>query len=84
MSFFGVQILNFIFFLVFRKMINFWGRKTLRVYLFGVITKIGLYLEVISMHLRVFSEGQDTEWGIFFEVAKISNIFGGGGGGGER
>ena len=27
------------------------------------------------MHFRVFSEGQGTEWGIFFGVAKISNIF---------
>ena len=37
--------------------------------------KIGLYLGVISMHFRVFSQGQGTEWGIFFRVAKISNIF---------
>ena len=27
------------------------------------------------MHFRVFSEGQGTEWGIFFGVAKILNIF---------
>ena len=27
------------------------------------------------MHFMVFSEGQGTEWGIFFWVAKISNIF---------
>ena len=27
------------------------------------------------MHFRVFSEGQGTEWGKFFWVAKISNIF---------
>ena len=27
------------------------------------------------MHFRVFSEGQGKEWGIFFGVAKISNIF---------
>ena len=37
--------------------------------------KIGLYLRVISMHFRVFSKGQGTEWRIFFGVAKISNIF---------
>ena len=36
--------------------------------------KIELYLGVISMHFRDFSEGQGTEWGIFFGVAKISNI----------
>ena len=34
--------------------------------IFGGYHKIGLlHLEVISMHLRVFSEGQDTEWSIF-------------------
>ena len=27
------------------------------------------------MHFRVFSLGHGTEWGIFFGVAKISNIF---------
>ena len=27
------------------------------------------------MHFRVFSYGQGTEWGVFFWVAKISNIF---------
>ena len=27
------------------------------------------------MHLRVFSEGQGTEWSIFLWVAKISNIY---------
>ena len=33
--------------------------------------KIGLYLEVISMHFRVFSEGQGTEWRIFFGLLKF-------------
>ena len=33
--------------------------------------KIGLYLEVISLHFRVFSEGQGTEWRIFFELLKF-------------
>ena len=36
---------------------------------------IGLALWVISVHFRVFSLGQGTEWGIIFGVAKISNIF---------
>ena len=36
--------------------------------------KIGLYLGVIFRHYRVFSDGQGTEWGIFF-YTKISNIF---------
>ena len=31
----------------------------------GGSSQIGLYLEIISMHLRVFSEGQGTEWRIF-------------------
>ena len=45
--------------------ISFWGHH-----------KIGLYLWVISM--RVFSQGQGTEWVIFGGggVVKISNIFG--------
>ena len=34
----------------------------------GVITK---YLEVIAMHFRVFSEGQGTEWRIFFGLLKF-------------
>ena len=33
--------------------------------------KIGLYLEVISMHFRVFSESQGTEWRIFFWLLKV-------------
>ena len=33
--------------------------------------KIRLYLEVISMHFRVFSEGQVTEWRIFFWLLKF-------------
>ena len=37
----------------------FWGHRT-----------IELYLEVISMHFRVFSEGQGTEWRIFFGLLK--------------
>ena len=37
--------------------------------------KIRLYLGVITMHIRVFSLGQSTEWGIFWGVAKISKIF---------
>ena len=47
---------------------------------------IGLYLGVLSMHFRVFFEGQGTEWGIFFGLLKfqiflgvfeIPDIFGG-------
>ena len=43
----------------------------------GVYHIIGLYLRVISMHFRLFSFGHGTYGGIFFGVAKISNIFGG-------
>ena len=69
-SFFGFQILNFNSFLGFQKnrpKSFFLGMKTLWCH-----HKLGLYLGVISMYLRVFSEGQCTEWGIFFGVAKIS------------
>ena len=44
-------------------------------YSFWVFTKLDYYLGVISMHLRVNSLGQCTEWGIIFWAAKISNIF---------
>ena len=57
----------------------------------GGYHKIGLlYLEVISMHLRVFSEGQDTEWRIFLGLINFFKFCFGmifffwGGGGGEQ
>ena len=61
------------------------GVKILWIFLWGH-HKIGLYFGVMSMHFRVSSLGQGTEWGIFFWVAKISKyfsffFFGGGGGG---
>ena len=59
---------------VFRKINIFWGMKIKWIF-FGGHHKIGLYLEVISMHFKVFSLDQGTELGIFFWVAKISNIF---------
>ena len=34
--------------------------------IFGGHHKIGLYLAVISMHIRVFSFGQCTELGVFW------------------
>ena len=40
--------------------IFFWGHH-----------KIGLYLQVIYMHFRVFSEGQGTEWRIFLGLLKF-------------
>ena len=42
---------------------------------FGDNHKIGLNSGVISIHFRVSSKVQGTEWGIIFRVAKISNIF---------
>ena len=39
----------------------FWGMN-----IFGGRHKFGLYLGFISMHFRVFSYGQCTEWGIFY------------------
>ena len=70
--FLGFKIFNFNIFWVFQK--TFGGMKILWIF-FGGHHKIGLYFEDISMHFRVFSEGQGTEWRIFFWVAKISNIF---------
>ena len=32
--------------------------------------KIGLYLEAIFIHFRVFSEGQGTQWRIFLGLLK--------------
>ena len=53
-AFFGFKILNFNIFWGFRYMNIFWGMKILWIFL-GGHHKIGLYLGVISMHLRVFS-----------------------------
>ena len=58
----------------FQKNEYFWGYEVF-VDIFWGHHKIGLYLGVISMHFRVFSKGQGTEWRIFFGVAKISTIF---------
>ena len=63
-SFFGVQ--TFEYFLGYEDFVD----------IFGSHHKIGLYLGVISMHFSVFSSGHGTEWGIFWGVAKLSNIFG--------
>ena len=59
-----------IFLEVFRKLNIFWGMKVLWIF-FGDHHKIGLYLEVISMNFRVFSEGQGTDWRIFFGLLKF-------------
>ena len=49
----------------------FWGYKDLWIFL-GVITNWTIYLEVISMHFRVFSESQGTEsWNIFWGLLKF-------------
>ena len=72
--FFGFKILNFIIFGGFPKNEYFRGIKVLWIFL-GGYHKIGLYFRVISMHFRVFSEGQGAEWGIFFGVGKLSKYF---------
>ena len=46
----------------FQKNDDLLGMKILWIF-FGGPHKIGLYLGVISMHFRVFSLGQGTEWG---------------------
>ena len=52
--FFYFKILNFIIFWVFRKMNIMLGMEILWIF-FGGHHKIGLYLGVISMHIRVVS-----------------------------
>ena len=84
--FLGVQNFEFQFFFFF---FFFWGGGFRKKYIFfffwggvrgfcgyfwGAHHKIGPYLGVIYMHLRVFSKCQGLEWGIFFGVAEISNI----------
>ena len=70
-SFFGVQNFEFQYFLgVFNKINIFWGYKDFVDIVWGYY-KIGLYLGVISMHFRVFSEGQGTKWGYFFGLLKF-------------
>ena len=63
---------------VFRKLNIFWGIEEF-VDIFGGHHKIGLYLEVISMHFRVFSGGPFLKlkvWnGGYFGVARISYIY---------
>ena len=36
----------------------------------------GLYLVVTSMHLRVFSEGQGTEWGYLWGLQNFNYFLG--------
>ena len=45
---------------------NFFGGYDNFVDILGGHYKIELYLGFISMHFRVFSLGQGTEWGFFF------------------
>ena len=70
----GFGIVNFNILGGFQKTKDFLGGYEDVVDIFCGHYKVGLYLEVISMHFRVFSEGQGTEWRIF-GVAKISNIY---------
>ena len=68
--FLGFKILNFNFLGGFQKTEYFWVMKIVWIF-FGGHHKIGLYLEVISMHFSVFSEDQGTEWRIFFGLLKF-------------
>ena len=63
--FFGFKILNFNIFGGIQKAEYFMGFEDF-VDIFWDHHKIGLYLEVISMNFRVFSEGQGTDWRKFF------------------
>ena len=68
--FFGFKILNFNIFGGFRNMIIFWGMEILWIY----PHKTGLVLRGNSIHFRVFLRSM-CPMGIFFGVAKITNIF---------
>ena len=68
--FFRVKVFEFNIFGGFKLTEYFSGIKILWI-LFGGHHKIGLYLEIISMHFRVFSEGQGSEWRIFFGLLKF-------------
>ena len=74
--FLGLKILNFNLFIYYFFFCGGGGggggggvQMILRIF-FGGSSQIGLYLEVISMHFRVFSEGQGTGWRIFFGLLK--------------
>ena len=69
-SFFWVQNFEFQYFLGFWKNEYFLGYED-SVDIFLGHHKIGLYLGVISVHFRVSSSGQGTEWGMIFLDAKI-------------
>ena len=75
--FLGFKILNFNIFGDFKKKLVFFGVWRFCGYFIGGHHKIGLYLGVISMHFRVFSYRQGTEWGIFFGSLKFQIFFGG-------
>ena len=74
---FCIQSFKFQYFLgfFFQEIRYFWGYKDF-VDIFLSHHKIGLYSWVISMHFRVFSYGQCTEWGIFFGLLKFQLFFG--------
>ena len=76
-----LKLLNFNIFGGFRKLNIFRGMKILWIFFFGgggggVITKLGYILGEMSMHFRVFSEGQGTEWRIFLGCLKFKYLFG--------
>ena len=68
--------MNFNIFWGFQKNEYFLGYKEF-VDIFCGHHKIGLQLGVISMHFRVFSYGQGTEWGYFLGFLKFQIFFGG-------
>ena len=74
----GSKFLISIFFEVFRK-INIEDFVDIFFFFFGGggHHKIGLYLGVISMQLRVFSKGRGTELGYFLGLQNFKYFFGG-------
>ena len=71
----GVQNFEFHYFLGFQKKKYLFRYEDFVDIFFRGHHKIGLYLGANSLHFRVFSKGQGTEWVIFLGVGKISNMF---------
>ena len=69
----GLKILNFNIFGGFQKTEYFWGYEDF-VDIFGGTAQNWTIFIGISMHFRVFSERQGTEWRIFFGLLKFQKI----------
>ena len=73
--FFLVQNFEFRYFMGFQKNKYFWGMRILWIFFWG-LHKIGIYLEVISMHFKSFFKVKVQNWGYFFGLLKFQIFFG--------